>query len=86
MLARLAPGSTTEVMQELHAFLSHLNISGLGLVAATERSPLVSLLVSARPRNPEGPSVWLGGAFTVSPGIQQVPSCVRGRFKGRACD
>lgn len=51
-LARLAPGSTTEVMQELYAFLNHLNISGLGLVAATERSPLVSLLVSARPRNP----------------------------------
>ena len=47
-LARLVPGSTAEVAQELYSFLSHLNISGLGLVAATERSPLVSLLVSAR--------------------------------------
>ena len=46
-LARLVPGSTAEVAQELYSFLSHLNISGLGLVAATERSPLVSLLVSA---------------------------------------
>ncbi|KAK9838481.1 hypothetical protein WJX81_002091 [Elliptochloris bilobata] len=46
-LARLVPGSTTEVTQELYAFLNHLNISGLGLVAATERSPLVSLLVNA---------------------------------------
>jgi len=72
-------------MQELYAFLAHLNISGLGLVAATERSPLVSLLVSARPRNPCG-SVWLGGAFTGPPGLQQVPSCVSGWFKGRACD
>lgn len=46
-LARLVPGSTAEVAQELYTFLSHLNISGLGLVAANERSPLVSLLVSA---------------------------------------
>ena len=66
-LARLVPGSTAEVTQELYAFLSHLNISGLGLVAATERSPLVSLLVSARLRS---------GVF-IAVKLLQLVSCLR---------